>query len=263
MSGTPAASTSNSSYSWVGPLISGLSGYFGSNSAANAQAAGESNAINTQSNLESTLNNIFSAQSGAGNPAFTTMGNQLGISGTPNYAAFNNSPGFQFATQMGEQAINREAAAQGNLYTPNTLMNIGNYAQGMASQNYNNYMQQLSQLAGFGAQANQGLSSGISSAATNISQAQQNQGNANASGSAGQAGAIAGAASQMPWGSVISGVGNLVSNLFSPSLSSSANSMANSAVSDYSNNFNLAGIPGVDTGSGPSLNTSGFNSGGF
>lgn len=47
-----------------------------------------------------------------------------------------NNPGYQFALSQGLGAIQNSAAAKGNYFTPNTLEALNNYAQGAATQNY-------------------------------------------------------------------------------------------------------------------------------
>jgi hypothetical protein len=71
--------------------------------------------------------------------------------GTPNYEAFYNSPDYQFALQQGQQAVERSAAAGGNLRSGNTLAAVNDYAQGRATQNFNQFTQRLAGLAGMGA----------------------------------------------------------------------------------------------------------------
>ena len=109
--------------------------------------------------------------------------------GTPNFSNFYNAPNYQFALQQGENAVNRNAAAGGNLYSTNTLNSLDQFAQGTASQQYNNYVQQLMGLAGLGGQATAGTASAAQATGNNISAGLLSAGNANASGALGQAGA--------------------------------------------------------------------------
>lgn len=122
-----------------------------------------------------------------------------GAAQNPNYSNFYNSPGYQFTLGQGEQAINRSASAAGNAYSSTTLGALNNYAQGAASTQYNNYVNQLMGIAGLGATATQGTATAATNTGNNISSAQLGIGNANASGIAGQAGA---------WNSAIQGVGS-------------------------------------------------------
>lgn len=213
MASAPTAVNSQPITDWsslFGSGLGSLSSYLGNQSATSALTAGEQNGINTQQQTQGQLYGIYGNQTGLGNQADTALGTQLGISGAPaNYSAFNNSPGYQFAIQQGDQAINRNAAAQGSLYTPQTMASLSQYNTGYASQNYNNYISQLLQSAGLGASGNQGLASGVNSTGANISQLQQNQGNANAGGAANNAGIASNLLSRLPYGQIGSGVSNL------------------------------------------------------
>lgn len=134
----------------------------------NAQGLGQT-AVQNQSNLlgqslgignqsiQNQSNLLGQAQSGLqpGVSEASTAGSALNSifanpTGTPNYSAFNNNPGYQFATQQGQNALNRQAAASGNLYSTSTMANLSQYNTGMASQNYNNYVGQLMSMAGLG-----------------------------------------------------------------------------------------------------------------
>lgn len=108
-----------------------------------------------------------------------------GTSAPPDYSSFYNSPDFQFALQQGQQATERSAAAGGNLRSGNTLTALNDYAQGRATQNFNQYTQRLAGLAGMGATdqaANAMLNQGNAVAGNMIGGA-----NARASGVAGAA----------------------------------------------------------------------------
>lgn len=70
----------------------------------------------------------------------------------------NQTAGYQFALDQGNQAINRSAAAKGMLNSGNVLAELAKYGQGMASQQYNTETNRLADLL-HGAQQF-GLSSG-------------------------------------------------------------------------------------------------------
>lgn len=120
-----------------------------------------------------------------GSPTTTNASSQFGN--------FFNSPGYQFALGQGQQAVQRGAAAGGNLYSTNTLNQLDTNAQGYASQQYNNYVQQLMGIAGIGGTAVAGTQSAATTAGNNISANQLSAGNANASGILGSSGAFSGA----------------------------------------------------------------------
>jgi hypothetical protein len=92
-----------------------------------------------------------------GNAAENTLANLYGNNGTAAQTAaqqnFTNTPGYQFALNQGLNAVNANAAAMGSPLSGNNQEAINNYAQGAASQNYNNYVNQLQNMAGGGANA--------------------------------------------------------------------------------------------------------------
>lgn len=193
----------------LGEGAGALANYWGNSSATNALVGGENNAINTQTGLQGQLSGIYGSQRAVGAGADASLAGALGLGGAaPNYSGFTNNPGYQFAVQQGDQAINRQASANGNLYTPNTLAMLSQYNTGYASQNYNNYINQLMQSAGLGAQGNSGLAQGLSQSSNNVSQLQQNQGNARAGGTANSTGIASNLLSKVPWGQVGSTVGS-------------------------------------------------------
>jgi len=192
----------------IGEGLGDLAGYLGNRSATGALTGAEQGAIGTQTGIQNQLTGIYGNQRALGNASDTSLSAQLGLGGKPDYTPFYNSPGFQFSLGLGDQAIRAGASAKGNLYNPDTLAMLSQYNTGYASQNYNNYISQLIQSAGLGAQGNSGLAQGIYGTGSNISQLQQNQGNAQAGGAAANAGIASNLFSKVPWGQV----GNAVSN---------------------------------------------------
>ncbi len=183
--------------STIGTAVPGLlqagAGVYGSQNAAEAQTTADANAIGTQQNTLGNINNIWSTQQQLGQGADTALGSALGTNGAPaNYSNFENMPGYQFAVQQGTQAIQRQAAAMGNAYTPNTAEAVGQYVAGTAAQDYNTYINQLMGAAGLGTTANQSLQTANQAAGNNISQLQQNQGQAQASGVLGASNSVGG-----------------------------------------------------------------------
>lgn len=109
----------------------------------------------------------------------------------PTAAEAAATPGYQFQLQQGEQALQRSAAAQGNLLTGGTLKDLNDYAQGVASTNYqtaynnalnqyqqaynifnnnqNNQFNRLSAMSGTGQTANSQLGTYGSNTANNVS----------------------------------------------------------------------------------------------
>lgn len=69
---------------------------------------------------------------------------------SPDYSAFYQSPDYQFALNQGLQGLDRSAAARGGLYSGGHQADVLDYAEGLATQNFNNYANRLSNLAGVG-----------------------------------------------------------------------------------------------------------------
>lgn len=220
--GAPQAQTSltnpDGSINWGNLLGAGATtglGLYGANSTAGAQIQGEQNAIGTQQQTLQNVQNQFAPQTTTGNAAFGNLNTYLGLNGQPaDFSQFYNTPGYQFATQQGTQAIDRQASANGSLYTPNTLASVGQYVTGAASQNYNNYISQLFNAAGMGAQGNTAISQAQQSTGANISQLQAAQGSANASGAAASNGVLSNLLGSLGGSS---GVGGLLNQLLGSS----------------------------------------------
>jgi len=90
------------------------------------------------------LNDSYGADNFAGSPG-TDGGDNHG-----QYNQFFQSPDYQFALNQGLQGLDRSAAARGSLYSGGHNADVLNYAEGLASQNFNNYANRLSGLAGIG-----------------------------------------------------------------------------------------------------------------
>jgi hypothetical protein len=245
--GMPNTATTGTSGGGLDSLLGSLLGtgasVYGSQNAAEAQNNGILAGIGTQNQTMGNINNLFSTQIGAGNNAFTQLQTLQGGGANgapPDYSGFMNSPGYQFALSQGENAIRSQAAANGSAYTPNTLANIGQFVAGTASQNYNNYVQQLLSTAGLGAQGNNTLSGANLATGGNISQLQQNSGVVQGAGVNSAAGSIGGALSSLLGGTngsgVVSGIGSLLGSAGRGLSSLFGNSTAtNSGVGGFGN----------------------------
>ena len=63
-----------------------------------------------------------------------------------NPGSVTSTPGYQFAYNQGLEAVNRTAAAKGQLGSGNRLYDLTKFGQGLASQTYNNTVSQLTNL---------------------------------------------------------------------------------------------------------------------
>lgn len=249
----------------------GLIGAHAANTAANQQVQAAQQGINlTQQNAQqaigyqnAALQNITNAYSPyytAGTQGLTSLSQALAPGGSlaqnwnqqfqaPTAAQAAATPGYQFALEQGLNAVQSSAAAQGNLLSGGTMKALNNYAQGMASTNYqqtynnafNQYLQNYNQfqtsqanqyarlmgLTGIGQSATGalgtaqlGVAGNIGNVLTGASGAISNllgaQGQARATGTMGAANAYGGmvgglgsAAASLPWGNWFGGSGTI------------------------------------------------------
>lgn len=97
------------------------------------------------------------------------------------YQGFEATPGYQFRLDEGQKAVERAAAASGRMNSGATIKAATRYGQGVAAQEYDNYLNRLSALSGSGQVATgQQVSLGQSNANA-ISQLQLQRGDAQAS----------------------------------------------------------------------------------
>jgi hypothetical protein len=236
--------TSGGLGSILGSVIGTAANVYGSQNAGQAIGRADTAAINTQTQTLGNINNLFQPQTTLGSGAMKTLGSTLGTNGQPaDYSNFLNMPGYKFAVDQGTQAIQRQAAASGNAWTPNTGAAIGQYVTGTAMQDYNTYVGQLQQAAGLGAQANNTLAGANLTVGGNISQLLQNGGMARASGVNNASGTVGNFLNSSAGKSLMNTAGNYISNWWngSPGVSSSQwsgalsgldNSTASTAASD-------------------------------
>jgi hypothetical protein len=84
-----------------------------------------------------------------GAAANSQIANLLGLNGQPaqtqGFQNFNNSTGYQFGLNQGEEAVNGNAAAQGLLGSGATAKALTTYGQNYANTQYGNYTNLLNQ----------------------------------------------------------------------------------------------------------------------
>lgn len=73
-------------------------------------------------------------------------------------ALFKKSPGYQFRLDQAQNALTASQAAKGGLLSGGAMKEMNAYTQGIASDEYGNYINQLSGLAGMGQQAANNMS---------------------------------------------------------------------------------------------------------
>lgn len=97
-------------------------------------------------------------------------------------ASFQASPGYNFVRSEGQRDIGNSFAARGGAASGNALRALTEFNQGLASQEFGNWWNQQSQLAGVGQGATNALGAFGARTADNIGRAQLMQGDARASG---------------------------------------------------------------------------------
>jgi len=180
----------------------------------------------------STLGNLASSY-GAGS---TMYQNALGLNGTAGSdaakSAYTTSPGYTFNMDQGLQALDRTRAVNGTLASGNADTDAMKFASGLASQDYNNWLSNLSSLdtkrdaattaqAGtYGALGSAGLQTGATKAnlaattAAGIGQAGANGLMAGQQASANRFGAMLGGAQLLGQGiGALAGNGNALGNI--------------------------------------------------
>lgn len=98
----------------------------------------------------------------AGTAALSTYTDAMGLNGPAGndnaLSRFTASPGYQFQLGEGINALERSANARGRLYSGATMRDTLSYGQGLANQEWGNYLSRLTGLAGAGQQAGGTLS---------------------------------------------------------------------------------------------------------
>lgn len=139
--------------SLIGSLIG--SDAAGDASAAQVAAMREANAL--QKEMFDIAREDLSGYRTAGNLSLNEQLKLMGLKGLDKQqnalSRFTTSPGYTFRLSEGNKAIQRSAAARGNLLSPATLKEMDTFSQGLASDEYNNYYNRLSGISSLGENA--------------------------------------------------------------------------------------------------------------
>ena len=112
--------------------------------------------------------------------------------GGSEYRGFQATPGYQFQLDQGNASVNALAGAKGGLNSGATMQALSQFNQGLANQEYGNYLSRLMSMAGGGQAAAGGQAGAAQSAASGVSNAYSGIGNALSAGSIGVGNAISG-----------------------------------------------------------------------
>ena len=160
-------------------------------SAAKSQTKAANNQLAVQKQMYDQQRTDLAPYRDTGVNALGAAGYLVGFGDKPDgYKGFQESPGYKFALDQGQKALERSAAASGGLFSGQTGKALVDYGTGMANQEYGNYFNRLYGLTNMGqnsaamtGQAGQNYANQASNAFANI-------GNAQAAGSIGTANAI-------------------------------------------------------------------------
>lgn len=154
--------------SLLGGLLGGIGGLFGGD--ATKKAAGQNKkaldqyltqgtaAIDTGNTAASgylgDVSNLWKglADESGGLSGLNLYGDALGVNGSAGNAnataAFKAGPGYEYQLGQGLDALERRAGAQGRLSSGQTGLDTINYAEGLANNEYQNWLQNLSGFSG-------------------------------------------------------------------------------------------------------------------
>lgn len=94
-----------------------------------------------------------------GQGAYNLYNDFMGVNGRPAQSnamsSYQSSPYMSYLQQQGQRAVDRRANAGGGYYSGNALSEASRVNQGIASQDYNQYLAQLAQLGQQGQQMSQ------------------------------------------------------------------------------------------------------------
>lgn len=128
------------------------------------------------------------------------------------FANYRNSTGYDFRVNEGQDAINTGYAAGGKLRSGAALKSLENYRQGVASSEFNNYLNSLFNVSNLGLSA-AGAQAGVSTNYANTVGANNNA----AASAAGNAALLRGQANAGLYSTVGNALGNLGGSIFSSS----------------------------------------------
>lgn len=106
------------------------------------------------------------------------------------YQGFQKTPGYDFQMSQGMDAIQSTAAARGNLLSGSTIQGAQTFGQGLANQEYGNFLNRLTGVSASGQAAAGNQASAGANFAANAGNAMAGIGNAQAAGAIGSANAF-------------------------------------------------------------------------
>lgn len=169
-------------------LLGGLFGASSAKKAANAQAQSAREARQLQKYMFDTSRADQMPWLDAGRTALSTYMGQLDGTGDKN--AFQATPGYEFRVSQGEKGVLNNLAATGMKNSGKALKSLETFRQGIASDEYNNWLNRVAGVAGQGQQSANSMAGYSANAANSMAGSIQDAGAARASGYVGGANAL-------------------------------------------------------------------------
>lgn len=177
----------------LGGIVSGFAQKRAVKDATRAQVDAANRQIDFQKGIYADQTARFKPFLDSGTNALAGYNFEMGLGARPeNYGGFQATPGYDFRKQQGIDAIDASAATRGGLMSGKTLQDLTTFGDGLASQEYGNYMQRLAGMTDMGMGAAGMQATAGNNAAAGVSNALGNIGNAQAAGAIGQGNALAG-----------------------------------------------------------------------
>jgi hypothetical protein len=194
--------------SWVataivgGAVVGGGINYFAQQAASEAQQNANNQALGLAEQQQTQTNLNEKPYQQAGVAALGEINQDQNYFNTPfSFGQYQQSPGYAFQMQQGENAIQQSAAAKGTLLSTGTMQNLNAFGQGLANSDYqnayNNYtnnqqqiFNRLATVAGLGQQGNQTVANTGASTTQSASNAITGSANAESAATVGGANAI-------------------------------------------------------------------------
>lgn len=191
------------------PIISALVGANAAKKASKAQVQAQREAIDFAREQSNLIRGDFQPYREAGAKGITPYLDALGANGATGREAalanFRASPGYDFRLGEGVRALDNSAASRGMLLSGAQLKGLTDYGQGVASEEWGNYLQGLQNLTGMGQASAAQTTAGVAPLNQSTLQSISNIGDARAAGIIGKANA---------WQNGIGQTAGLVGRLF-------------------------------------------------
>lgn len=147
-------------------LLGGLFGGRSARKAAEAQAAAMDRATNLQRHMFDTTRADMMPWLESGRTALDAYMGELGLGSEGFQSAFAETPAYEFAVQQGERGVLNNLSALGMKDSGAALKSLERFRQGLANQEYGNYLARLGGVAGMG----QGQSTALAGASGQAAQ---------------------------------------------------------------------------------------------